>query len=407
MLQLVGGYFMFALQRYGDTWRTHRRLFHNELNAVSARRFRALEIQHSHNLLRRILCTPDDYVEHLDYVLGGIMMTVAYGLDLAPQNDPYIELAHVALRVLSAAALPGRFLIDVIPSLKYVPPWFPGAEFQRKALGWKKMVDEMIDKPFAASKNVMANGIERPSFIASRLMSPDDAKGEAAQEVDIKQVAATIYATGTDTTRATLVMFLRGIIMNPDALRKAQQEIDAVVGPGQLPAFEDEEQLPYVTAVVKETLRWWPVSPMGVPHAVTEEDIYRGYRIPAGTIIIVNAWALLRDKTAYPEPEVFKPERFLLHGRLNPAVRDPADIIFGFGRRACPGRYMGWDSIWMIVASMLAVFDITKPIGADGKVIEPPSGHISELVTTPTPFKCSIKPRSKAAEELIRSTAVA
>lgn len=66
MLELIGGYFMFALQRYGDTWRTHRRHFHHELNAISARRFRALELQQAHDLLRRILDTPDDFDEHYD-----------------------------------------------------------------------------------------------------------------------------------------------------------------------------------------------------------------------------------------------------------------------------------------------------------------------------------------------------
>ncbi|KAJ7454672.1 cytochrome P450 [Mycena latifolia] len=404
MLELVGGYFMFALQRYGDTWRTHRRLFHHELNSVAARRFRSLELQQSHHLLRRILDNPDEYVEHYDYVFGAIMINMAYGLDIQPHNDPYITSAHVALRVLSGAALPGRFLVDVIPALKYVPPWFPGAEFKRKAAGWKNIVQEMIDLPFAASKTAVATGIESTSFTTSRLMSLDDAQDEASQELDIKQVAASMYATGTDTTRATLIMFLRGILSNPTAQRMAQQEIDAVIGPGQLPGFEDMDRLPYITAVIKETMRWWPVAPMGVPHAVTEEDNYRGYRIPAGSVVFANSWALLHDESAYQDPHLFKPERFLLDGKLNPAVRDPLDIIFGFGRRSCPGRYMGWDSVWIMVASMLTVFDITKAVGEDGKVIEPPPGHVSQLVTTPTPFKCSIKPRSNAAAELIKST---
>ncbi|KAJ7690140.1 cytochrome P450 [Mycena rosella] len=406
MLELIGGTFMFALQRYGDTWRTHRRHFHHELNAVASRRFQSLELQQAHDLLRRILDNPDAYDEHYDYVFGGIMMTMAYGLDILPQDDPYISAAHVALRVMSGAAVPGRFLIDVIPALKYVPFWFPGASFKRKAVGWKKLVQKMVDLPFAASKDAMAKGIERPSFTASRLMSLAEEKDEASQELDIKHVAATMYGTGTDTTRGTLVIFLRAMMENPTAQRMAQQEIDSIIRPGHLPGFEDQDQLPYITALVKETMRWWPVAPMSVPHAVTEEDIYRGYRIPAGSVVMVNAWALLHDETAYPDPHAFKPERFLLDGKLNPAVRDPLDIIFGFGRRSCPGRYLGWDSVWIMIASMLAVFDVTKTIGKDGKPIEAPPGFVSELVVTPVPFKCSIKPRSRAAAELVRSTVV-
>ncbi|KAJ6503088.1 cytochrome P450 [Mycena vulgaris] len=409
MLELMGGTFMFgmqlirpifvsnlllplALQRYGE--RAQRRHFHHELNAVSARRFRSLEIQQAHDLLRRMLDNPDAYNEHFDYVFGGIMMTMAYGLDILPHNDPYINLAHMTLRVLSHAAVPGRFLVDVIPALKHVPSWFPGAAFKRKAAESKELVQEMADQPFAASKDAMgsvlrsqitlegnltsnfdrkANGIERPSFITSRLLSGDAGTKTSleSQEKDIKEVAATIYATGTDTTRATLLMFLRAMLVNPTAQKKAQQEIDAVIRPGHLPGFEDEDQLPYVTAVVKETMRMWPVVPIAVPHAVTEDDTYRGYRIPGGSVVIANSWAMLHDESAYPEPHKFKPERFLLDGKLNPAVRDPLDIIFGFGRRSCPGRYMGLDLVWVMIASMLAVFNINKPTGEDGTVIKP------------------------------------
>ncbi|KAJ6514127.1 cytochrome P450 [Mycena vulgaris] len=358
----------------GDTWRAQRRHFHHELNAVSARRFRSLEIQQAHDLLRRMLDNPDAYNEHFDYVFGGIMMTMAYGLDILPHNDPYINLAHMTLRVLSHAAVPGRFLVDVIPALRHVPSWFPGAAFKRKAAESKELVQEMADQPFAASKDAMvsANGIERPSFITSRLLSGDAGTKTSleSQEKDIKEVAATIYATGADTTRATLLMFLRAMLVNPTAQKKAQQEIDAVIRPGHLPGFEDEDQLPYVTAVVKETMRMWPVVPIAVPHAVTEDDTYRGYRIPGGSVVIANSWAMLHDESAYPEPHKFKPERFLLDGKLNPAVRDPLDIIFGFGRRSCPGRYMGLDLVWVMIASMLAVFNINKPTGEDGTVIK-------------------------------------
>ncbi|KAJ6527877.1 cytochrome P450 [Mycena vulgaris] len=372
MLELMGGTFMFGMQLIHLIFRRH---FHHELNAVSARRFRSLEIQQAHDLLRRMLDNPD--------CVGGIVMTMAYGLDTLPHDDPYFNLAHIALRVLSHAAVPGRFLIDVIPALKHLHQKRKGAE-------WKELVQEMVDQAFAASKDAMmsANGIERPSFITSRLLSRDGRTKMSleSQERDIKEVAATIYATGTDTTRTILLMFLRATPANPTAQKKAQQEIDAVIRSGHLPGFEDEDQLPYVTAVVKETMRMWPVAPIG-------------YRIPAGSVVIANSWAMLHDESVCPEPHKFKPERFC-------STANPLDIIFGFGRWSCLGRYMGLDSVWVMIASMLAVFNINKPIGEDGKVVEPPPGHISELVVVPAPFKCSIKPRSGYTAELIRSIAI-
>lgn len=84
-------------------------------------------------------------------------------------------------------------------------------------------------------------------------------------------------------------MFL-AMVMYPDAQKKAQQELDAVIGPDRLPEFSDRDSLPYLNAVVKEIIRWHTVVPLGVSHCVTEEDEYKGYRIPAGTILVPNAW---------------------------------------------------------------------------------------------------------------------
>ncbi|KAJ7283163.1 cytochrome P450 [Mycena rebaudengoi] len=113
---------------------------------------------------------------------------------------------------------------------------------------------------------------------------------------------------------------------------------------------------------------------------------------------------MLYDEIEYPDPYKFNPDWFLLNGRLNPAVRDPS-LVFGFGRRVCPGRHMAQSTLWITVVSLLAVFNITKAIGEDGKILEPSYEYHSALVLMPFPFKYSIKPRSKAAADLIRSAA--
>ena len=81
--------------------------------------------------------------------------------------------------------------------------------------------------------------------------------------------------------------------MNPAIMRRAQQEIDNIAlidGGGRLPNLADKEQLPYIVALVKEVLRWGPVVPLGIPHCAVEEDVYNGYRIPKGTIVLSNMW---------------------------------------------------------------------------------------------------------------------
>ncbi|KAF8207060.1 cytochrome P450 [Mycena galopus ATCC 62051] len=383
--ELIGGDIFFGFGKYDNRWRTHRRLFHQALGGAAANRFQPQTLKHAHDLLRCLLEEPEAFLEHFDNIVGANMISVAYGLDVAQKNDPFITAGDAILDMFLETLSPGRFLVDTIPMLKYVPAWVPGAGFKRKAAKWRSELYEWVDAPFEATKQKMNAGLARPSFAMDHLRALD----VGGNEDDIKHVAGTIYSAGKDTTRLALRIFV---------CEEGSEQIDAVVKPGHLPDFADEAELPWVTACVKETLRWWPLLPLGLARRTTVEDIYHGYRIPAGSFVMWNAWAMLHDETMYADPEVFNPERFLLDGKLNPAVRDP-DASFGFGRRICAGKDVALNSLWIMMALMLASFEISKVTEDDV-----PPGHTSGLMDSPSPFKCCIKPRSKAAEELIRST---
>ena len=137
----------------------------------------------------------------------------------------------------------------------------------------------------------------------------------------------------------------------PEAQRKAQAELDAVIGPDRLPEYSDRAALPYVNAIVKEALRWQPVLAFSLPHMRVEDMEYSGYFIPKGSLLMPNSWyvygfdsarpwltsscrrACLHDPEAYPQPERFIPDRFIQDGKLDPSVRDPTRFAFGYGRR--------------------------------------------------------------------------
>lgn len=124
------------------------------------------------------------------------------------------------------------------------------------------------------------------------------------------------------------------MVLHPEAQVKAQAEMDLALGPGRLPTFADQESLPYLAALVKECFRWEVVAPLGVPHMLTVDDEYKGYFIPKGTIVMANSHQILNDSEAYPEPSLFKPERFLKDGQLDSSVRNPTKVAaFGYGRR--------------------------------------------------------------------------
>ncbi|CAE6456849.1 unnamed protein product, partial [Rhizoctonia solani] len=174
-----------------------------------------------------------------------------------------------------------------------------------------------------------------------------------------------------DTSHASLMSFVLAMVQHPHVQARAQEEIDQVTGSERLPNMADKESMPYVRCIVREVLRWLPPLPLGVPRATTKDDEYRGYLIPKGSIIMTNAWAMSRDESLYKSPETFDPERFL-------NLDAPSAPAFGFGRRSCPGNHYAEASLFILIASILAVFDIKPKINhLTGKEEIPEDEHIT------------------------------
>lgn len=195
-------------------------------------------------------------------------------------------------------------------------------------------------------------------------------------------------------TVSALSCFFLAMSLYPEVQRKAQEEIDHVLGPTNLPSFADRERLPYVEAIVKETFRWHPVAPMGLPHLSQQDDIYEGYRIPKDSVIMPNIWAFTHDPNVYPDPMTFKPERFLATPGQTPEL-DPRTLIFGFGRRICPGRQLADNTIFLSIAQSLAVFDLSKEDTTEPQFLPGVASH-------PAQRQLTVKPRSEVHEGIIR-----
>ncbi|EKM51686.1 uncharacterized protein PHACADRAFT_102181, partial [Phanerochaete carnosa HHB-10118-sp] len=180
-------------------------------------------------------------------------------------------------------------------------------------------------------------------------------------------------------TTSTLLTFVLAMSMHPELQKRAQEELDGIVGQDRLPEMEDQDALPFITAIMKECLRWRPVLPLGVAHQSLADDEYKGFYIPAGSVIIGNTWAILHDAERYPDPDTFNPYRFVdREGRLQKDAFDPMEA-FGYGRRMCPGRYFALDFMWLAMANILAVFSIQKPVDELGNVIEPSGVYTTGL----------------------------
>ncbi|KAK7043906.1 hypothetical protein VNI00_008072 [Paramarasmius palmivorus] len=404
--ELMGWGWSFGLMNYGEDWKQHRRLFHSFFNQNVVERYQHIQLKEAHALLRRLLEAPDDFMGHIRIMFAATIMDIAYGIRVEKRSDPYIEIAETALEGLSAAAVPGAYLVDSIPLLKYVPAWFPGAGFQKQAAYWKTLSSAMAHRPYNTVKEAFAKGEAKPSIVASLLENLPNDETRPQYERLARSTAGVAYSGGADTTVAAVNTFFLAMVCYPEAQKKAQAELAAVVGTDALPTFEDRPRLHYINAMIKESQRWAPVTPLAVPHLTTADEIYDGYHIPAGSIVVGNAWAMLHDPEVYPEPSVFKPERFLkADGTPNPDAKDPGAFAFGFGRRICPGRFLSDTSLFTVITSVLSVYDILPPLDEQGNPIKVEPAWTTGLVQYPLPFKCRIKPRSKGAEQLIQASA--
>ncbi|KAG6333886.1 hypothetical protein ID866_5199 [Astraeus odoratus] len=395
--ELVGWKDTLVLLPYGDRLREYRRNFHRVIGSrASMEIYNPIEEQETLRFLQRVLAKPHDLHAHIRTTAGAIILRISHGYRIQEDKDPLVDLADTAVDQFSRSTATGAFMVDVIPALRYIPEWFPGAGFKRLAREWNATLQEMVDQPYKFVKDQMAAGIAPKSFTSDLLQGRTLTEEE---EHNIKWSAASLYSAGADTTVSAVYGFFLAMTLFPEVQKRAQAEIDHVVGPDRLPTFADRDSLPYIEAVVKEVFRWNLVVPL-VPHRSTADDVHNGYFIPKGSLVMSNVWYMLHDPRTYSDPATFNPDRFLPREGKEPEA-DPRNVCFGFGRRICPGMHLADASVWLSAAMSLAVFDISKVVENGVEIIpeiDPSSGTISH----PKPFKCSIKPRSARALELIQ-----
>ncbi|KXN81295.1 O-methylsterigmatocystin oxidoreductase [Leucoagaricus sp. SymC.cos] len=394
-----------AFQPYGLWWRRLRRTFHDHFHPNIVHKYHHIQINSSRVFLRRLLKSPDDFMLHIRHAFTETIMKISYGITISDDDESYVTTAEIALASMAEVGNPGSFFVDLLPIMKYIPAWFPGAEWKKKANYWRYISELFANKPWDTVKAQVKEGTANPC-IATTLIEklPDESSPDRAdEELLARNTCAVSFAGGADTTVSTVQSFFMAMALYPEVQRKAQKELDAVLN-GRLPEFNDRPSLPYINAMVKESMRWQLVAPLAVPHKTSEADEYNGYYIPKGTLVIGNEWSMLHDPEVYKDPEVYNPERFLKDGKIDPTVRDPIVAFFGFGRRICPGRFFAENSMFSLISHILSVYDIRPGLDESGKEIVITPMMTSGLLSYPEPFTCRITPRSKKAAELIRNS---
>jgi len=388
-----------------------RQAFHQMLQPRVVGSYESMQLSESARFLHDMLHTPSEAFLHAKRFSAALVFRLAYGRQLERDDKDLGEVLEI-LDDFIEDCYPGTHLVDTFPVLDswWIPDWI--ARWRAEARKKHQREVQFYTRLLMEVKGRMDAGEPTLECFAARLW---DQKENMRLDIEsMAYIAGSAFEAGTGTTSGTIHFFLMAMMLHPHTLKKAQEEIDYVLRADGLnpadhpPTFEHINHLPYCVALCKEVFRWIPAAPGGFPHLSDEEDTYRGYRIPANTMVIPNIWAMQHDERFFPNPLVFDPERFLrkdIDGALATKEHDSlteGHWAFGFGRRSCPGKYMGAKSVWIGITQLMWGFDIAHALDEAGRPIPVDPGKVTSGINIePEEFAMSIKPRSDAHRRTI------
>ncbi|OJD30471.1 cytochrome p450 [Diplodia corticola] len=389
-----------------DRWRIHRKLMHAGVGIQQVRKYRSFQDNESKVVALDLLSSPDKFVEHFERYATSVVSIIAFGRRVASSKDPIITEVIAAMHHAAALNVPGKtfpMLMETFPFLARIPtplaPWKHGLGSRRTRTGAHKFFYALAHEAATTTATQPNNNHAADSFATHLVHHAAPAHALDAEEVS--SLTGNLFGAGSDTSSSTLITFVLACCAFPRALPRAWDELDRVVGHGRSPGAEDEQELVYVRAFVREVLRWRSVAVIGgQPHAPVRDDYFGGWLIPRGAWVQGNVWAIHHHEREFPEPDRFAPERFLEGGGEGEGLKRPFPgergyMTFGWGRRVCSGQALAEQGTWLSVARMLWGFRIEKARDAEGREVPVDIFDYTDgLNWRPRPFKCSFTPRS-------------
>ncbi|EED79025.1 predicted protein [Postia placenta Mad-698-R] len=331
------------------------------LGFVTTRRRSRYSLPRSAWVAHRWECVSDPQNAFMDNVLASSRAVCCIKLGRRRFLSSYSGL--LVIPQISARIFAGEYMFKRHPPSilgdENIPPI--GVQYKKIAKKVQERLHQAYDVPHSQIKEQMEFGTASPSAIVSWIEEHPNATPE---EINMAKLAIGVFYTALESLFMILAMY-------PDVQRKAQAEIDTLIGSDRLPNFNDRHRggLPQIAAL--DQLK---IPGLAIPHSVMKDDVYMGYYIPAGATVIANSWAVLHDPYLYPDPFEVKPERDFQSGEgINP---DPRAFAFGYGRRVCPGQPLAEDSLYIVAATVLA----TMNVGPDGLVLEPVVEYTGDLI---------------------------
>ncbi|KAF9524244.1 cytochrome P450 [Crepidotus variabilis] len=381
-----------VFQPYNNVWKKQRKMIAQDLATAGVVQFQTLQEREWRLQVKNTLKKPDTIFSEIKWRAGVIAMRALYGYYVRTPDDPLLSTPLKTMREFSRLSTPQASL-----AFRFLPRWTPGVKFLQDAANFNQLHVASASAPYEWCKNNLKTGDILMPNVCCNVWEKSPCLDDYEHN-QIYNALAGAFGGALDSNASSALTFYMNMILHPEVQRKGQAEIDAVVGSGRLPSISDQPNLPYVRAILAETLRFMPAVPLCIPHALKEDDIYDGYHLPKGAWVLPNIWHMLRDPKIYPDPMNFNPDRY---GGDDEAMEQVKTPVFGFGRRGCPGRLFAENSLFALLATTLATCNISPGLDDNGREVLPSGEYTSGTISFPEPFQITIKPRSAIAEALL------
>ncbi|GKU07111.1 unnamed protein product [Fusarium langsethiae] len=383
------------IRPYDDSYKLHQRLEASLLKATSSETYLPIQDLESKQFLVGIMQNihdPNgvDFHKHVERVVASVVYTLCFGYRLRTGDEQELQ---DAVRIQNEFATKGQYGRALAP--------------------WKKDGEDLFQLQYKLHISNLEKGKNNPGWnFTKNMLASNNAKKMSLTEIAFD--VGLLADAGLETSTIAMCWFGVAWVLYGKAgwIAKAQRILDEVVGRDRLPTFEHRPKLAYIEAILSETLRWRPIAMGGVPHATKVPDVYNGYRIPAGSIVVGNHFAITREESVFgSDPDSFIPDRWVAKDETisekdgaaaNTKLKDLPQTGFGFGRRVCTGRNIARNSLFIILARLLWAYDVEGAVTNKGEDLSLDDLECSEgFVTAPQHYNLKFKLRDAKAGQLI------
>ncbi|XP_077230472.1 trimethyltridecatetraene synthase-like [Tasmannia lanceolata] len=373
---------------YGPYWRQARKMCLTELFSVKRLdSYEYIRVEETRALLSGLYSASGKSVilkDHLSNVSLNVISRMVLGKKYMDESE---SESQIVTPEEFKKMLDELFLLSGVLNIGDSIPWIGFLDLQgyvkrMKALSKKfdRFLEHVLDE-----HNGKREGVK--DFVAKDMvdvllqLADDPNLDVKLSRNGVKAFTQDLIAGGTESSAVTVEWALSELLKQPHIFEKAMEELDKVIGKERWVEEKDVPNLPYIEAIMKETMRMHPVAPMLVPRLSREDSVIDGYDIPAGTRVLVNVWTIGRDPTIWDAPEEFRPERFI-GSEIDVKGQDFELLPFGSGRRMCPGYTLGLKVIQLTLANLLHGFKWKLPEKMTGEEL-----NMEEIFGLSTPRK--------------------